>query len=99
MTGSQSDLRMGLPVQSVLDGTHPYHEPLRLTAVIEAPPALISALIARQPLLQTLFHNEWLRLLALDPRDRRFYRYRAAGWEPASPAACGTPQEGAVLHA
>jgi uncharacterized protein YbcC (UPF0753/DUF2309 family) len=85
MAGNQSDLLMGLPVQSLFDGARPYHEPLRLTAVIEAPPPLIGAIIARQPLLQTLFHNEWLRLVALDPRDRRFYRYgRTAGWEPVA---------------
>ncbi len=83
MTGNESDLRMGLPVQSVMDSARPYHEPLRLTAIIEAPPGRIADVIHRQPLLQTLFHNRWLRLIALDPHDRRFYRYaQQAGWDP-----------------
>ena len=37
MYGSQSDLRGGLPVQTVLDGEKPYHEPMRLFVIIEAP--------------------------------------------------------------
>ncbi len=97
MTGNQSDLRMGLPVQSLFTGAHPYHEPLRLTAIIEAPPARIAAIIARQPLLQTLFHHEWLRLIALDPAERRCYRYVARGWEPLVPSA--SPHEGMSAHA
>jgi len=75
MTGNRSDLRMGLPVQSLFGDGSPYHEPLRLTAVIEAPRQMIEAVIARQPLLQQLFDNRWLRLVALEPDERRFYRY------------------------
>lgn len=37
MTGNLSDLRASLPSQTLLDRGHPYHEPLRLTTVIEAP--------------------------------------------------------------
>ncbi|HET9123085.1 MAG TPA: DUF2309 domain-containing protein, partial [Acidiferrobacteraceae bacterium] len=40
MTGNLSDLRTGLPAQTVLKDGEPYHEPLRLLAVIEAPVAL-----------------------------------------------------------
>ncbi|ALA59682.1 DUF2309 domain-containing protein [Nitrospira moscoviensis] len=81
MTGNHSDLRMGLPVQSLFDGASPYHEPLRLTAVIEAPRRLVSAVIARQPLLQQLFNNRWLRLVVLDPNERVFYRHGGGeGW-------------------
>lgn len=75
MTGNFSDLRMGLPVQTVMESGHPYHEPLRLVAVIEAPPERISAIIARQPALKTLCDNSWLKLVALDPTEGRFYRY------------------------
>ncbi len=78
MTGAQSDLRMGLPVQTVMNGTRLYHEPMRLTAIIEAPRDLILAIISRQPLLQGLFHNRWLNLIAHEPADNRHYRYDGA---------------------
>ncbi|HSE58071.1 MAG TPA: DUF2309 domain-containing protein, partial [Nitrospiraceae bacterium] len=58
MTGGQSDLRMGLPVQTVMKDGRPYHEPLRLTAVIEAPRDRIMAIITRQALLTRLFNNQ-----------------------------------------
>jgi uncharacterized protein YbcC (UPF0753/DUF2309 family) len=83
MTGNASDLRMGLPVQSLMDGHRPYHEPLRLTAVIEAPRKRIDMILRRQPGIDKLFRNRWLRLVALDPGDRRFYRYDVtSGWLP-----------------
>lgn len=85
MTGNASDLRMGLPVQSLMDGSRPYHEPLRLTAVIEAPRERIEMIIRRQPGIEKLFRNRWLGLVALDPGDRRFYRYDTDfGWLPIS---------------
>jgi uncharacterized protein YbcC (UPF0753/DUF2309 family) len=79
MTGNLSDLRMGLPVQSVMNGATPYHDPLRLTAIIEAPRSRVAAIIARQPLLETLFHNHWLRLVVLEPDTQALYRYDGAG--------------------
>jgi len=79
LTGNLSDLRMGLPVQSVMNGSTPYHDPLRLTAIIEAPRSRVVAIIARQPLLKTLFHNHWLRLVVLEPDTRALYRYDGAG--------------------
>jgi len=81
MSGNWSDLRMGLPVQSLFDRGAPYHEPLRLTAVIEAPRRLVAAIIERQPLLKQLFNNRWLRLVVLEPSDRTFHRHEAGeGW-------------------
>jgi uncharacterized protein len=81
MTGAQSDLRMGLPVQTVMNGARLYHEPMRLTAIIEAPRDLISAIINRQPLLEGLFHNRWLNLIAREPIENRYYRYDPPrGW-------------------
>ncbi|MDP1947425.1 MAG: Na-translocating system protein MpsB, partial [Nitrospirota bacterium] len=82
MTGGQSDLRMGLPVQTVMNGARSYHEPVRLTAIIEAPRGRISAIINRQPLLERLFNNRWLNLIAYEPMERRYYRYDGAGgWD------------------
>jgi uncharacterized protein YbcC (UPF0753/DUF2309 family) len=81
MTGAWSDLRMGLPAQTVLKGREAYHEPMRLLAVIEAPRDQISAIIGRQPLLEQLFQQGWMALVALEPHDGRFYRYDTMrGW-------------------
>ena len=83
MLGSQSDLRGGLPVQGVIDGQRRYHEPMRLLAIIEAPTERISAIISKHEILQTLFHNQWVNLVALDPMAPRFQRYHTdATWEP-----------------
>ncbi len=92
MSGVSSDLRIGLPAQTVLDGTHPYHEPMRLLAVMEAPRERIRGIILKHPVLERLFDREWVSLLALDPVDRGFYRYdMMKGWEPVR----GKPRGGA----
>lgn len=80
MTGVWSDLRIGLPAQTVWNGGEPYHEPMRLLAVIEAPKDRIRAIIDRQPLLEQLFDREWVSLVALDPQDGAFYRYNLNEW-------------------
>lgn len=79
MTGGQSDLRMGLPIQTVMNGAQLYHEPMRLTAIIEAPRDRILAIINRQSLLERLFNCRWLNLIAREPADSRYYRYDGAG--------------------
>lgn len=40
MLGTQSDLQMGFPLQTVNNGDIHYHEPMRLLAVIEHTPVL-----------------------------------------------------------
>ncbi|MCG3110179.1 MAG: DUF2309 domain-containing protein [Candidatus Manganitrophus sp. SB1] len=75
MSGPQSDLRVGLPAQTVMKGERPYHEPMRLLSVIEAPRERIGAIIRRHKVLQEYYHNEWVHLIALDPGDKIFYRY------------------------
>ena len=82
MLGSQGDLQGGLPLQGVRDGARPYHEPMRLLAIIEAPLERISALIQKHEGLQALFHNQWVNLLALEPQTFEFHRYSTeARWE------------------
>ena len=85
MLGSQSDLQSGLPLQSVNDGALHYHEPMRLLAIIEAPTDRVSMLIGRHEILQKLFHNGWVNLLALDPDTHAVHRYNTdSAWEPLS---------------
>jgi uncharacterized protein len=88
MQGNASDLMTGLPAQSVqsADGV-PYHDPLRLLAVVRAPLARVEALIAKHRILQTLFGNGWVALLVADPETGRFLRRgRDGAWTEADPA-------------
>lgn len=82
MSGPQSDLRSGLAWQSMMNGELPYHEPLRLFVVIEAPRQRISEIIERKPELKQLCDNEWIHLMAIDHEsDQKLYLYRAKqGW-------------------
>ncbi len=83
MLGTQSDLQMGFPLQTVNNGDAHYHEPMRLLAVIEHTPSVISSIIQKHSILQQLFHNQWLTLVALDPDSFKFHRYNPdTTWEP-----------------
>jgi uncharacterized protein YbcC (UPF0753/DUF2309 family) len=85
MSGASSDLRLGLPAQTVLDGPRPYHEPMRLLAVIEAPRERVEAVIATHPILERLFHNEWVSLVVCEPNEATFYHYDIMqGWQPVA---------------
>ncbi len=90
MLGSQSDLQTGFPLQTVNNGDIHYHEPMRLLAIIEAPPDRIAPIIQKHTLLQHLFHNQWVHLVALDPVTFNFYRYNPdATWEQMALTAGG----------
>lgn len=77
MYGSQSDLCVGLPVQTVFDGETPYHEPMRLFAIFEAPLERITTIIARHDILQRLTRNQWINLVALDPVTMEFFLFQS----------------------
>ena len=85
MSGPWSDLRLGLAKQTVMNGSTPYHEPMRLLTIIEAPRERIDKLISRHEVLQHYYHNEWVHLVALDPEDGVWYRYHAKGTWNAIP--------------
>jgi uncharacterized protein YbcC (UPF0753/DUF2309 family) len=77
MAGPQSDLRTGLARQSVMKDSMPYHEPLRLLVVVEAPRERIGEALRQLPHVQQLFDNEWIHLVAVDPDDENLlYRYK-----------------------
>jgi uncharacterized protein YbcC (UPF0753/DUF2309 family) len=62
MDGHASDLRTGLPWQTV-----EIHEPLRLLLVVDAPVERIAAAIERVPPVARLVANGWVQLAAWDP--------------------------------
>jgi len=79
MSGMQSDLRTGLAWQTVMNGEVPYHEPMRLLTLIEAPRARIEALIHRHEVLQRFYHNGWVHLVAVEREEGALYRYLPTG--------------------
>lgn len=83
MSGPQSDLRTGLAWQTVMSGPRPYHEPMRMLTVIEAPRERILQIIRRHRILRQLYDNEWVHLMALDPDQGSFFYYvPRQGWTP-----------------
>lgn len=81
MFGTQSDLRVGLPWQTVMDGERPYHEAMRPLYIVEAPRDLISLLIHKNDILRRFFDGRWVHLVALDPEEGEFYQYVSKqGW-------------------
>ena len=60
--GNNARLRIGLPLQSVHDGTHWRHEPVRLTVLIDAPEDRIESVLRRQPDVAALVENQWVSL-------------------------------------
>jgi len=47
----------------------PYHEPLRLLIVAEAPRDRIINALKELPHVQALFDNEWIHLVAVGPEE------------------------------
>ncbi|MET0027983.1 MAG: DUF2309 domain-containing protein [Candidatus Thiodiazotropha sp.] len=80
MTGNLSDLRTGLPAQTVLDKGRPYHEPLRLITVIEAPFEQAQAAIDSVVAVKRLVRNGWIRLVVIDPQTTRTHIYDEGEW-------------------
>ncbi len=86
MSGPQSDLRTGLAWQTVMNGPRPYHEPMRLATLIEAPRERIDKIIRNQRHLKRLYDNQWLYLIAIEPEEQVSYRYvPKGGWQPVKP--------------
>lgn len=77
--GNGGDLRVGLPVQSIHDGSRWVHEPLRLSVWIEAPRAAIEGIIQKHELVRELLQNEWLHLIQIDPVSEQFFKRTRKG--------------------
>jgi uncharacterized protein YbcC (UPF0753/DUF2309 family) len=75
--GNGGDLRIGLPMQSLHDGTRWMHTPLRLSVWIEAAPAAIAKVVAANETVRQLVQGEWLHLFCIAPETGQVLRYRA----------------------
>lgn len=80
--GQLGDLRIGLAKQSVHDGEHWMHTPLRLSVFVHAPRDRIQAIYDQHEVVQELVDNEWLYLFHItdDYDTRRLYRNQWLAW-------------------
>ncbi|AGB33416.1 hypothetical protein C488_17703 [Natrinema pellirubrum DSM 15624] len=98
--GNGGDLLTGLPLQSLkLDDERPFHQPLRLTAVIHAPRERVTEILRDHEDVRELLDNGWIGdLTVVDPeRDNESFHYAgdlewASHREEAIPEAA-TPTE------
>ena len=84
MMGNGSDLKAGLPLQSVNETDDKlYHRPLRLSVFIHAPKKRIQTILESHKNLRLLLDNEWIYLIVIDPMEENtFYRYESSlKWE------------------
>lgn len=81
MTGNLSDLRTGLPSQTVLRDGEPYHEPLRLITVIEAPFEHANKAVSAVVSVKNLVLNAWIRLMIVDPETGEVSVYQDGEWQ------------------
>lgn len=84
--GNGGDLRIGLPRQSLHDGTRWRHEPLRLTVVIDASRSAIETVLGRHASVRHLVHHDWLHLWRFEG-DTGLERYAQGLWRPIPGAA------------
>jgi len=80
MTGNISDLRTGLPSQTVFKDGLPYHKPIRLITVIEAPIEHARQAIEGVVAVKKLVHNGWLRMIIIDPTTQSACLFTAGRW-------------------
>lgn len=87
MDGTQSDLRTGLPKQMI-----EIHEPVRLLLIVEAGTDTLEALYAKNPPLEELLGNEWVRLVAIDPDTGAQSTLTADGFVPLDGPVVAVPE-------
>ena len=77
--GNGGDLRIGLSTQSVHDGQQYRHQPVRLSAFIQAPKEAIDHILARHQDVASLVDNQWLFIYHIDDNHQVWKRHRD-GW-------------------
>jgi uncharacterized protein YbcC (UPF0753/DUF2309 family) len=81
--GNGGDLRTGLALQSLHDGSTLRHPPLRLSVFIEAPRSGIDSVIAEHALVRDLVAGGWVHLLRIEPSSGAVERWTCDGWSAA----------------
>jgi uncharacterized protein YbcC (UPF0753/DUF2309 family) len=76
--GNGGDLKVGLPYQSIHDGTKFMHEPRRLSVLIAANREAIGAVLVAHDGVRALFDHTWIHLVAIE--GDQAYSYRSGAW-------------------
>ncbi|WP_233530599.1 DUF2309 domain-containing protein [Gelidibacter salicanalis] len=87
--GNGGDLKMGLPLQSLkATDTEMYHQPLRLTVVIQAPLRTVEAILKKHAHLKSLLDNGWIYMTIINPdADNQLLNYKKDfNWHPEEKA-------------
>ena len=72
--GNYSDLKIGLPTQSVIVEGEAYHEPIRLLTYIEAPLDDVAKAVENS-IAKPFILNEWIRPIVIDKEAKKVYSY------------------------
>jgi uncharacterized protein YbcC (UPF0753/DUF2309 family) len=64
--GNSGDLKVGLAMQSVHSIDGPYHDPMRLNVIIDAPYSAIVGIVEKHDLIKQLVDNHWITIHQLD---------------------------------
>lgn len=72
--GNYSDLKIGLPTQSVLLEGEAYHEPVRLLTYMEAPLEKVGKAVENSGAKEFIL-NEWIRPIIIDKKAKKVYSY------------------------
>lgn len=77
MQGNGSDLKMGLPLQSLMKTDDKvFHNPIRLSTLIQAPERFITQILVSDEKLKSLLDNGWIHLFIMDPeKNNTIERY------------------------
>lgn len=81
--GNGGDLRIGLSEQSVHDGKHYRHQPVRLSVFIQAPQSAIEGIMAKHADVASLVNNGWLFLYHIDD-SQKISHYKNGMWIAAN---------------
>ncbi|CUU58913.1 hypothetical protein Ga0074812_12341 [Parafrankia irregularis] len=93
MDGHASDLRTGMPWQSV-----EIHEPMRLLMIVEAEPDLLASIVRGHPHLRRLVDGGWIQLAAWDPHSPRTWLHVDGRFEPHQPESLRLPMVARSEH-
>lgn len=74
--GNYSDLKIGLPTQSVLEEGKAYHEPVRLLTYMEAPLETVGKAVENSVAKEFIL-NEWIRPIIIDKAAKKVYSYES----------------------
>jgi uncharacterized protein YbcC (UPF0753/DUF2309 family) len=78
--GNYSDLKIGLPTQSVHLEGEAYHEPVRLLTFMEAPLEKVGKAVENS-IAKEFILNEWIRPVIIDKEAKKVYSYESGDFK------------------